>query len=171
MTSFLLDVNVLVALLDPNHVHNERAVRWFYHDPALQWLTCPITENGAARIMSGAGYSHRLTVWDIALSLRALSRLGRHSFLADDLTIRDDTVFAYPSAVSTKQLTDVYLLALAAIHDATFVSLDRRISTSGIRVGGARILNILSRPRCPRPRNLHREAGELTTSQTVSMLD
>ena len=143
MTSFLLDVNVLVALIDPNHMHNERAVRWFYHDPALSWSTCPITENGVARIVGGVAYSYRLSVWEIAQSLRTLRILGNHSFVPDDLSICDDIVFDHNASITPKQLTDVYLLALAASHGMTFVTLDRRIALGAIRVPGAGILNIL----------------------------
>ena len=49
---YLLDVNVLVALLDPAHVFHERASRWFASIHPQTWATCPITENGVLRILT-----------------------------------------------------------------------------------------------------------------------
>ena len=53
MTPYLLDVNVLLALCDPMHVHHEAAHRWFAEKGSQAWATCPITENGFVRIASG----------------------------------------------------------------------------------------------------------------------
>ena len=47
----LLDVNVLIALCDPNHVHHERGRSWFLSPDCDAWATCPITENGLVRIL------------------------------------------------------------------------------------------------------------------------
>ena len=47
---YLLDVNVLVALLDEDHIHQRRATDWF-DTPGLQWAICPFTEAGFLRYM------------------------------------------------------------------------------------------------------------------------
>ncbi|HEX4183450.1 MAG TPA: hypothetical protein VHY34_09330 [Caulobacteraceae bacterium] len=51
--TFLLDVNVVIALIDPAHVGHEAA-----HPPVRggghrAWATCPLTENGVIRIVKG----------------------------------------------------------------------------------------------------------------------
>ena len=46
MTTFLLDVNVLIALVDPAHVQHDAAHDWFGQLGYLAWATCPLTENG-----------------------------------------------------------------------------------------------------------------------------
>lgn len=48
----LLDVNVLVALFDPDHVHHEAAQAWFSANRLHGWATCPLTENRLVRILS-----------------------------------------------------------------------------------------------------------------------
>jgi predicted nucleic acid-binding protein len=53
----LLDVNVLIALHDRDHVHHERAALWLEDNIAAGWASCPLTQNGCLRIMSQAGYS------------------------------------------------------------------------------------------------------------------
>lgn len=53
---FLLDVNLLIALADPLHVHHERASRWFASIQGEAWATCPLVENGFLRILSSPSY-------------------------------------------------------------------------------------------------------------------
>jgi uncharacterized protein len=53
----LLDVNVLVALFDPDHVHHEAAHGWFAANRAAGWATCPLTENGLIRVLSNPAYA------------------------------------------------------------------------------------------------------------------
>ena len=48
----LFDVNVLVALAWPNHVHHARALDWFREHSPLGWATCSITETGFVRVSS-----------------------------------------------------------------------------------------------------------------------
>lgn len=57
MSGYLLDVNVLVALLDEDHVHFERAQNWFEREGLNSWLSCPITQNGVVRIASNHRYN------------------------------------------------------------------------------------------------------------------
>lgn len=48
----LLDVKVLIALHDSDHVHHDRASRWLKTHIELGWASCPLTQNGCLRIMS-----------------------------------------------------------------------------------------------------------------------
>jgi predicted nucleic acid-binding protein len=48
---YLLDVNVLVALLDEDHIHHQPVTEWF-DTPGLQWAVCPFTEAGFLRYMT-----------------------------------------------------------------------------------------------------------------------
>ena len=56
----LLDVNVLIALLDEDHVHHGRARAWLVDRHAAGWASCPLTQNGCIRIMSQPGYPNPL---------------------------------------------------------------------------------------------------------------
>ena len=60
----LLDVNVLVALFFPDHVHHELAHDWFADHREQGWATCPLTENGLVRVACG-GSAVELEVWSI----------------------------------------------------------------------------------------------------------
>jgi predicted nucleic acid-binding protein len=52
----LLDVNLLIALFDPAHVHHEAAHGWFARNGKDCWATCPLTENAFVRILSNPAY-------------------------------------------------------------------------------------------------------------------
>jgi predicted nucleic acid-binding protein len=46
----LLDINVLVALAWPNHVHHETALHWFEVNHTYGWATSPLTQSGFVRV-------------------------------------------------------------------------------------------------------------------------
>ena len=52
----LLDVNVLVAVLDPEHVKHVAAYDWFGENLATGWASCPLTENACLRVMTNPRY-------------------------------------------------------------------------------------------------------------------
>jgi hypothetical protein len=58
LAMYLLDVNILIALADPNHIHHGRARGWFLSEHREAWATCPLTENGFIRILGHASYRH-----------------------------------------------------------------------------------------------------------------
>jgi toxin-antitoxin system PIN domain toxin len=112
MSTFLLDVNVLLALSDPMHAHHEAAHRWFADSGHLSWATCPLTENGFVRIASHPSYPNRPGDVGIVLAhLRQFCAAAGHQFWSEDVSIRDLLV---PDVVVTHaHVTDVYLLGLA----------------------------------------------------------
>ena len=60
MNRHLLDLNTLLALLDPLHVFHEAAHRWVEATPGLRFLTCPLVQNGVIRIASQSAYPNAL---------------------------------------------------------------------------------------------------------------
>jgi toxin-antitoxin system PIN domain toxin len=134
LTAYLLDVNVLLALIDPVHVHNAVAHRWFVAKGRAAWATCPITENGLVRILSQPHYPNRPGDASVALGvLRQFCESGGHQFWPDDVTLRD----ALPPgvAVTHHHVTDLYLLALAASRGGWLATFDGRIPTSAVARG------------------------------------
>jgi len=85
----LLDVNVLIALFDPSHVHHEAAHRWFGKNRRSGWATCPLTENAFARVLSNPAYpGSRTTVQDAAARLGTFCSDRQHVFWNDSVSIR-----------------------------------------------------------------------------------
>jgi predicted nucleic acid-binding protein len=88
MTTYLLDVNVLIALSDPMHLHHDAAHRWFGSHGKESWATCPITENGFVRIASHPSYPNRPGDTPVVLSLlRQMCAVEGHHFWPDGITI------------------------------------------------------------------------------------
>jgi toxin-antitoxin system PIN domain toxin len=131
----LLDINVLIALCDPNHVEHQRVVLWFVERGSKAWASCAVTENGFIRILSDPSYpglpGSVATASDL---LRALRRHKGHEFWADDYSIADGSV-DLSRVTGNRQITDLYLLGLAAKRKAKFSSLDTRIPAHLIKGG------------------------------------
>lgn len=138
----LPDVNVLIALIDPAHISHDAAHRWFEEGRA-DWATCPITENGVIRIVGHPKYPNSpgspAKVAEIVSRLRSL---GGHIFWPDDLSLVDTDLILPAAVLTSGQVTDTYLLALAVKRGGRLVTLDRRLSTKAVR-GGSEALQVL----------------------------
>lgn len=138
MSTYLLDVNVLIALIDPLHVHHERAHAWFGARDRDEWLSSPTTQNGVLRIISQARYPNHQPLTLVVASLRSLLAAGRHRFVPDDLSLitpptRD--LIHVDRINTTTQITDTYLLALAVSNTSRLATFDTRLQTQTV-VGG-----------------------------------
>lgn len=131
---FLLDVNVLIALGDPHHVHHLKVADWFTRHRTTGWATCPLTENGYLRILGHPKYPDGPGSPQAArLLLKQQVAEPGHQFWPDSFSLVD--VAAYPTLPGSKALTDYYLLGLALSHSARLATLDRRIDPSLIPGG------------------------------------
>lgn len=130
----LLDINVLIALVDPHHIHHRRAHGWWGASSDRSWASCPLTENGFVRILSDPGYGGdpRSPVQLIA-DLQDFIAMSDHQFWPDDISLRDLSVFDPDHILGPRQLTDIYLLALAVRNGGKLVTFDKRISLSAAR--------------------------------------
>ena len=129
----LFDVNALIALVDAEHIHHNVVHAWWAPNQSAGWATCPLTENGLARIMSQSGYKNLVTT-AFAIGLLA-EQMGEtdHAFWPDDVSLRDSTLFDSSSILGPNQVTDVYLLALAVKHSGRLVTLDRSVPLRAVR--------------------------------------
>ena len=128
----LLDVNVLIAILDADHTSHARAVQWFASN-AAGWASCPITQNGCVRIMSHANYPNPIPVAAIVARLADAASDPSHAFWPDDISLLDSAVADASRIHGPRQLTDVYLLALAVAHGGRFVTFDTGIAIEAVR--------------------------------------
>lgn len=140
---WLLDVNALIALISPGHVHHELFHRWFVRNSSKGWATCPITENGAIRVLSQPVFAKGLrTPRQLIDLLRSLKHAEskHHRFWTDDVSLCDDSLFHADLVSNHRYVTDAYLLGLAAKHGARLVSFDRSLPWQAIRNGTARLI-------------------------------
>jgi|SRR6185312_9893713 len=141
----LLDVNVLIALLDANHIFHQKVHDWWGKNEGSGWASCPISENGVIRIMTHHSYPRqkRLNVLEVITNLRAFATNTNHEFWPEDISLRDSKIFEPERILSGTLLTDLYLLALAAKNQGALVTLDQNISLSAVRTAKPEHLNIL----------------------------
>ncbi len=143
MITYLLDVNVLIALIDPMHVQHDPAHEWFSRQGEQAWATCPLTENGVLRIVGNPRYPNSpgppATVMPLMAGLRALSG---HVFWPDDISLLGDKTIDPARLLGFGQVTDSYLLALAQAHKGRLATFDRRLVTDAVR-DGARSLHLI----------------------------
>lgn len=139
----LLDVNMLIALLDAGHVHHSAARTWLHANIEQGWASCPITQNGCLRIMSAGTYSRSQPAAVVAERLSEAASLGFHEFWADDISVLDPLRFEQSRWLTSRQITDAYLLALAVHRNGVFVTLDRGVDLSLVRGAEPRHLTVI----------------------------
>lgn len=122
----LLDVNVLLALLDRDHVDHERARAWITGQIERGWASCAITQNGFVRVISQPRYPSPISVAHAIDLLARATHTRYHEFWSCTVSILDSKVIDRSRLHSPKQVTDAYLLALAVAHDGRFVTFGSR---------------------------------------------
>jgi toxin-antitoxin system PIN domain toxin len=128
----LLDVSVLLALVDPAHVHHNRAHGWLdARRQGIRWATCALTENGFCRISSSPAYPGHVAPGAAVRLLNQLrTGLHGHEFWPCSLSLTDRARFDLDVVQGAKQLTDIYLLGLAVARKGIFATFDRRTRPS-----------------------------------------
>jgi uncharacterized protein len=130
----LLDVNVLVALFDPDHVHHQLAHDWFAETRASGWATCAVTEIGFVRVVSQPAYQSPVSrAAHLVPLLRRFCSSPDHHFWAETPSILDGKLVNPALIQGARQLTDVYLLALAVRRRGRLATFDRTIPLGAVR--------------------------------------
>ena len=132
MKRALLDVNVLLALLDSDHVDHGRAHEWLDAEIGEGWASCALTQNGFVRIISQPRY---LSPVAPAEAIRILTRAcadDHHTFWTCGVSLLDPDVIAGDHIHGPRQVTDAYLLALAVANDGRFATFDRTIALTTV---------------------------------------
>ena len=128
----LLDLNVLIALFDPDHTLHQTAARWFDVNAREGWASCPLTQNGFLRVISQPGYPNPLPVDVVAERLREAASHAHHQFWPDDVSLLDTDAVDTKRIHGPKQLTDVYLLSLAVSRGGRLVTFDRSVPLAAV---------------------------------------
>lgn len=136
----LLDVNVLIALSWPTHVHHSAAKAWFEINKHRGWATCPLTQLGFVRISSNASFIEGyVSPGEAAHLLSQATESGRHEFWPDDLSAVSTEVIS-ELVQGHKQTTDAYLLALARKRGGKLVTFDAKLRSLLVDNAEAEIL-------------------------------
>jgi hypothetical protein len=129
MNGYLLDTNLLIALLWPTHERHEPALKWFTRHRTQGWATCPLTEAGFVRIVSNSAFSRDAVQPREAVQVLVANTAAKdHRFWPDDLPLAEAVAFAGVRLLGHQQVTDAYLLGLALHRGGTLATLDERIT-------------------------------------------
>ena len=139
----LLDVNVLVALLDGSHLHHRAATDWLVAHTREGWASCPLTQNGCLRILSLPSYPNPQPTASVAQRLGQAVADATHAFWPDAFSLLDEGRLAWDRVLSSRQITDAYLLALATANGGRLVTFDRGIGIGAVAGAAKRNLLVL----------------------------
>ena len=143
--ALLLDVNLLIALFDPAHVHHDLAHDWFEDNRARGWATCSATENGFLRVLSNPAYPGGGTRCETLVGLLKKFRAsGHHHYWADAVSLADPSLFNVTWLRGHRQVTDVHLLGLAWTMRGRLATFDRTIPWKAIVGGQPELLEVIS---------------------------
>ena len=132
MSRTLLDINVLVALLDSDHIEHERARAWIDAEIGSGWASCAITQNGFVRVISQPRYPSPVSPTEAIDLLDQACAEPHHVFWPCDVTLLDASAIDRTRLHGPRQVTDAYLLALATHHEGRFVTFDQSIPISAV---------------------------------------
>lgn len=143
MNRFLPDVNTVLALLDPMHVHHEAAHQWCARNAPIRWVTCPHVENGAIRAASQPKYPNWLgSTQRVRDVLQAFIRKVEAESCTAEVSLLDDSILLKPGSLTPSRVSDLYLLALAASSNCRLATFDRRIPAEAV-AGGVEALELI----------------------------
>ena len=128
----LLDVNVLVALLDADHIHHGMARDWLGANIADGWASCAVTQNGCIRILSQPNYPHALAPSDVAARLKEATEAPFHHYWTDAPSLLTSSLVDWQHVHGSTQVTDAYLLGLAVHHGGRLVTFDHSVPRRAI---------------------------------------
>ena len=118
--TYLLDANVLIARVIPDHIHHDLAVGWLRQNPSF--AVCPITEGALVRAI----YRSRADARSFAPAmLGAISKHPGYEFWPDKLSY---SAVDFSRISGAQQVTDAYLVALAESRSGALVTLDRALA-------------------------------------------
>lgn len=124
----LLDVNLLIALAWPDHVHNAAASAWFSRNRSRRWATCPLTQLAFLRLSVQPAIVKRfVTMADAQRILSANLAATDHEFWPLEHPATEVIPEIGKRLVGHNQLTDALLLDLAIRRQGRLATFDQRI--------------------------------------------
>jgi hypothetical protein len=121
-------------------VHHAQARDWLLAEAPHGWASCPITENGFVRIITQPHYPRPISTTQAVMLLRAAASTTLHEFWPADLSLLDAAAVDPTRIHGPRQVTDVYLLALAVQRSGRFVTFDACVPLSAVRGATSRHL-------------------------------
>lgn len=127
--SWLLDANALIALGWPAHEHHDAVREWFRRHARQGWATCALTQAAFVRIVSQPAFSGRaISIAEVSELLLRNTAHPQHRLLELDFGFEQVAGCCSGGLLGHRQITDAWLLTLAARHQCRLVTFDTGVS-------------------------------------------
>jgi toxin-antitoxin system PIN domain toxin len=128
-SKFLLDLNTLIALAEPDHEFHKTAGKWFQTEGKENWGVCPLTEAGFIRITTHPKY--RPASRTVQQAAAILTSFAEHPGYHYWPIVNSWATLTAPFSARIfghQQVTDAYLLGLAMKEHGVLVTFDSGFS-------------------------------------------
>jgi uncharacterized protein len=122
---YLLDGNVLAALLDERHVHHQLVTKWF-NSPGLQWALCPFTEAGFLRYATRPSMGG-MSMGDATEMIRRIAERPGYYYQPLSGDWRTLCRPFFNRLFGHNQVTDAFLLGIAVRGGLVLATFDKAI--------------------------------------------
>ena len=96
-----------------------------------------------SRTLRAYSQGARFTPGDLISRLRTFAAQTNHEFWPDDVSLRDGNLFKAERIHSSRQLTDLWLLALASKHGGRLATFDQGMAISAVSAANAESLCVI----------------------------
>ena len=142
---WLLDANLLIALTQAAHIHHAEAHAWFSAQAKRRWASCTLTQLAFIRLTSNPKVvGDEISPAQAMQALAAMTAQSGHEYWSDAPEPLQMATLQSAALVGHRQVTDAYLLGLAAHHDQRLATLDRGLFSYAAAVGLASHLELVS---------------------------
>ena len=93
--------------------------------------------------MSQPAYPNALSTSAVIERLARAARHPKHEFWSDDVSLLDASIVDHGRVLGPRQVTDLYLVALAVAHDGMLATFDGSIPISAIRGASKRRIAVI----------------------------
>lgn len=146
-TVWLLDANLLIALTQAAHVHHTEAHRWFALEPHRRWASCSLTQLAFVRLTSNPKVvGNAISPAEAVQALVTMTELAGHEYWAEAPEPAHASTLHSAALVGHRQVTDAYLLALAAHKGQRLATLDRGLFTFAGALGLGAHIELVNAP-------------------------
>jgi toxin-antitoxin system PIN domain toxin len=149
---WLLDANVLIALTHAAHVHHAEAHEWFAQQPDRRWASCALTQLAFVRLTSNPRVvGMEIPPLQALAALEDMTASPAHEYWDDAPEPRRSATLNHPAMAGHRQVTDAYLLELAARRGQRLATLDRGLVSfaRALGLGLAQHLEFVAAPLMP----------------------
>lgn len=144
-TVWLLDANLLIALTHAAHIHHAEAHAWFAAQPKRRWATCALTQLAFVRLTSNPKVvGHEITPAQATQALETMVAQAQHEYWPQAPEPLQMATLHSAALVGHRQVTDAYLLGLAAHQQQRLATLDRGLVSFAQAVGLASHAELVS---------------------------